>query len=1336
MRTGAIFARGSCRALKWMALFGVMFALGAGTAAAQLTVEVDDEVHEGDLVTLTVGGTVDIGADAAAAVLTVTASAGTADASAIANVTDGEGNDYGTFSTARIDLPEGGADGITGHSVNGTFTWQVGSDLDAENELVTLTFTATGATAPSATPIVTIDDDETQSFVWIPAAPTLKEGGTANITLRADPLPVQLTHTVTLVVDAGYATRNPADDTDVNTHLFNVTAPEVALLLKAPANDGNRDDDMITLQARDATVNPLAELSINVEDIHGLPDATAITAKAYDMMTGGNEVMSVEEGGTVYLEVMVDRGTDGYPMGEAIDVALSLSDSTLGMLEADMVTVPTGTGVAKAPRVMLTTEVMDSLDDGTLVVSLTASGTTAANGPVGSAMGTPFSLMIANTTMKNVEPKSAAEVQAVVDAEIADKQGSDGVFTTEDPTLNILVDQLFDLPGVGFDVAISHEENSSSGTAVWVSFEGTSQVNLFPHSPATETVTLTAVVSSTASATVSQNSANSASVTFDVTVHPVPTPTDPPDAPGEPQATVPNDQSGNPQRGMLDVWWTKPADNGSVILDYSLQYRVKGSPNWTVMSAPIPAIDYPVTTLSGLLDGTTYEFQVRARNANGMSGWSPIGEGMTLAAPVLPDLKGQITAMKLTGGVTEKNIGGVTRVHVTEGATDVKLEVTVQWTHEEISALYGAGTTADPAVIDVLIKGHLASQQTSALPNWVSWIDDQQDAHFPDSGGIYDGSTPGRLMVKIPKKPKATEFPYSQREVRSSTASITLLILEDDAEAENDAFYVETWRSPDVDLNAGSAVNRVTPIVVIEDNDEQKVTVKKGTSSGPTKVYENADTSFTIAASPARVDLPLDVRLDMLDLSGVTVSAAKISLSTAAVTLNADRSGSTAGNKADVTVHLPASDGDRKDDHYDLQASVVLYSLSAGGYEPIAVASHKIDVLDIHKLPPLMVSPASGMVDEGDEIELTLTVDRNPHDTIATSGSETRQYTAEALTIAVMAGGTASASDYTMTPSAITVDAHNKKAPWTQEVKVKIAATDDEDIDAETLMLDFVVNGTVAANGPRPDDAPAYDAQASLTIQDATAALVSVRENAYDVIKAALGDPPMLMTGMSGELMGANLFDYDSSAVTVAYGTSVEGGAVTASASGGTVTIMGAMAGEAKVTITATATPNSSSLIVNQTKANVAQLTFPVMVEDPALTFTVMGPDEMNLTEGGMGGMVTVMTNRAVSENTEVMLMRDGSSSASEDDYMLDPPLVTIMAGDMEGHTMVMAVDDNMAEDMEMLTLFLVVDGMQMSDQSVSFYLWDAAVPALPIIAQLLLAAFLAIGGYRRYLRR
>ena len=41
MRTGAIFARGSCRALTWMALVGMVFTLGVGSAAAQIVVPGD-----------------------------------------------------------------------------------------------------------------------------------------------------------------------------------------------------------------------------------------------------------------------------------------------------------------------------------------------------------------------------------------------------------------------------------------------------------------------------------------------------------------------------------------------------------------------------------------------------------------------------------------------------------------------------------------------------------------------------------------------------------------------------------------------------------------------------------------------------------------------------------------------------------------------------------------------------------------------------------------------------------------------------------------------------------------------------------------------------------------------------------------------------------------------------------------------------------------------------------------------------------------------------------------------------------------------------------------------
>ena len=98
--------------------------------------------------------------------------------------------------------------------------------------------------------------------------------------------------------------------------------------------------------------------------------------------------------------------------------------------------------------------------------------------------------------------------------------------------------------------------------------------------------------------------------------------------------------------------------------------------------------------------------------------------------------------------------------------------------------------------------------------------------------------------------------------------------------------------------------------------------------------------------------------------------------------------------------------------------------------------------------------------------------------------------------------------------------------------------------------------------------------------------------------------------------------------------------------------------------------------------------------------------------------------------------MRDRSTStAGDDDYMAEA--ITIAAGDMMGTTMVMAVADEMAEEKEDLVLYgMAADNAGEVTGQVKLYLWDAAVPALPLIAQLLLGLFLAIGGYRRYLRR
>ena len=80
------------------------------------------------------------------------------------------------------------------------------------------------------------------------------------------------------------------------------------------------------------------------------------------------------------------------------------------------------------------------------------------------------------------------------------------------------------------------------------------------------------------------------------------------------------------------------------------------------------------------------------------------------------------------------------------------------------------------------------------------------------------------------------------------------------------------------------------------------------------------------------------------------------------------------------------------------------------------------------------------------------------------------------------------------------------------------------------------------------------------------------------------------------------------------------------------------------------------------------------------------------------------------------------------------------MAGETMGRTKLMVKSDDMPDGgtdggmAEKLVLYGMVGNMRTND--LSFYLWDLAVPALPVIAQLLLAALMAVGGYRRYRRR
>ena len=1271
MRTGAIFARGSCRALKWMALVGMVFALGAGSAAAQITVEVPPKVAEGATVPIAVNGTVPANETANADTVTVEISGVTSDSAATAPVTPGEPEDLGDFSdTLTINRPANGAAGTT-VSVSGTLDWTVGRDPNnAEDEGVTVAIAvSSGGTLASGhdTHSVTIEDTDTQGYE-LNGATSITEGASTPTPLTLTAVPPL---TVRLGGDAGVVSfgLEPNDPskfvlTSTDTEFGGSVAGTATATIQALA-DGNRDEDTVTVTAYGgAPLMPLDDIEITVKDIHELPAAADITAVAYNAMADGDMVTSAEEGGEVYIEVMVDRGTSGYPSDEAIEVTLGLSDASLGTFDGTgKVEIAPGIGEQKATRVKLDIEEMDSFPQtGMLVVSLTASGKTAANGSR-SVTGTPLSLTITDATVRQVFVLDDAMTNLYGARDAA--KGSDGMLNPGDD-FSVDNDMLFgSADGYTFQV----DARSSMPAVVSVDDSSGDSISVMPQSvggPAMITLTATALPE-TSSFRDTQVSESVATIEFEVTVEAVPTAA--PDTPAAPTVAAPKAQgtldvswtapaaNGSPitgyglrykmssaadwtvmsasvtgtsttltglsagtsydvqvnatnadgtsgwsksgtgstaaapvnaapdapaaptvttaeGQGSLDVSWKAPADNGSAIIDYGLQYRVQGSTNWTVMSAAVTGTS---TTLSGMPAGTTYEVQVRARNANGSSDWSKSGMGSTAAAPVAPVRRGQLTAFELIGSdVSEKTIAGTKRYHVPEGAQNVQLSVTVQWTHEEIAAI--GYDTAQRVDVSIRSGRDTTGNSPAGAANWLSWIDDGGDVHFAQYAAWDAGHGYSTAAIEV-KTPRASEIPAAQRgsarHVKSKEGKIDVLVLHDNHEAENDAFYIEAFDSQysNVDLAATKAVNKITPEVVIEDDEAQSVTVKMGTKTSST-VYEGDSgddvPEFTVAADPRRYDLPLEVRLDMVDLGGTTVSAGEISVSTGSLTLN---DGNTS-NSGTVTVHLPASDGNRVDDDYELQASVNVYSVSSGGYRTIEAASHPIKVLDRHKLPEVKVSPKTGTVEEGGAIELTVTINRNPSNTTV-SNAEKLQYTQEEVSVMLDmgAGSTAGASDFSVMTNPV-VFPKRERGAYTAEKTVEVMAkADDELDDMEMLVLDAMVAGSVAANGSEKESTPGVS---TLTIEEGTAKLVwakapeEVEAAVYAAKNAGMGDDMMLTPDEMIEVIGRGLFNA-AEGVTVSYSamTSDRDVASTSVDNAGMVMVTAMGAGMADITITA-----------------------------------------------------------------------------------------------------------------------------------------------------------------------
>ena len=506
-------------------------------------------------------------------------------------------------------------------------------------------------------------------------------------------------------------------------------------------------------------------------------------------------------------------------------------------------------------------------------------------------------------------------------------------------------------------------------------------------------------------------------------------------------------------RGSLDVTWVAPADNGSAISDYELQYKMSSASNWITES---DAVTGTSTILTGLSDATMYDVQVRARNTNGSGPWSPSGQGTTIAAPTGPDPTAALITKIEVSGSEKRRIGSVDRLHVDEGDR-ANVSVTAEWTKADLRAIHDAGNPQDAYVY--LIASSVVDAADWLSPAEVTNVNGQD---VPDQWEA--------IRLPLPKRPKDTD---PGRETLSVTGSAQHTWL-NDADAEDEALTLgigTTSRG----VSFGRDSKLVTDTIVIEDSDDQLIQLKR-TSTGA--IFEGgADVEFEVSAKPALVDLTIDIGFNLTDADGAAVPSRAFGLTPARDSIGAG------DDKIEVAIDLDDNDGNRHDEELTLHAEI-----ASRNRDDIEDASMSFTVLDVHKLPWLTVDPVSSTVAEGGEIELTLTLDRNPRNTRAVD-PETVQYTLEPIDVMV----DMLPEGIEIMPRPVKFPKHSGKASdgWTEEMTVKVTAKPNDDIDGERMVaLTFEAAGTVAANGMGSEEGDYHMAVATLTIEDDTESLV------------------------------------------------------------------------------------------------------------------------------------------------------------------------------------------------------------------------------------------------------
>ncbi|MCY4666793.1 MAG: hypothetical protein OXC29_02240, partial [Rhodococcus sp.] len=548
MRTGAIFARGSCRALKWLALFGLLVALGAGSAVAQTTgVTImgpsNNTVNEGGTATYTV---------AVRAYVGVAADADTPNNPAAFNVALGQPTADATTEPAEAgelaDLnsnafvlsvsfdPPSNSSTTNRLLFTGSQTISLGTlhDNDAENERFEIAFTAlTGVDAvfptanttettpislpPNAPTALIIDDDEMQGYTLTQVTRNPTEGAPFMVDLKASPAHVNGSGEMQVNIDKTSGWTLEIGDADPGNPAI-VTGPgddaTVELTITQTDGDKNRVTDTVTVSAHTGVAGAsreVASLSIDVADGDALQAVTAKVVNA-DGMVLDPQPMSVEEGESVKIAVMpVDKDGKVTPANEKLTIALAPSGSADARDFRLSAPITIDASQNKSNVVDLTVETDEDVGMETLMLDATVSGDPEEGTETKMVAGV-LELELTDATDKRIQPKSEEDAYPLITGPMEAAAGDDGLNPGE--SFMVPMDDLFTVMA-GYTATYAAD---SDGSAVSISERG-DVVTITAEEQGTSKVTITGTASMTGSSFApSQTVSNVAHIAFEVMV--------------------------------------------------------------------------------------------------------------------------------------------------------------------------------------------------------------------------------------------------------------------------------------------------------------------------------------------------------------------------------------------------------------------------------------------------------------------------------------------------------------------------------------------------------------------------------------------------------------------------------------------------------------------------------------------------------------------------------------------------------------------------------------------------------------------------------------------------